>query len=183
MKLTELREYIHHRQAKLAVIGLGYVGLPVACRFAEVGFDLVGIEVNHARLTDIQAGNLPISGHEPGLAELLSGVISHKKLVATNEYGKLADRDIILVCVETPVDEVRIPQYQALQSALIALGPVMKTGVLVIIESTLAPGTMQELVLPLLEESSGKKVNNGFYGCSNKGRQFCNEHGSSCLSC
>ncbi len=163
MKLTELRESIHHRQAKLAVIGLGYVGLPVACRFAEVGFDLVGVEVNHARLTAIQAGNLPISGHEPGLAELLKGVISQKKLVATSDYGLLTDREIILICVETPVDEVHNPQYEALRSAIIALGPVMKPGALVIIESTLAPGTMQDLVLPLLEQSSGKKVNVGFY--------------------
>jgi UDP-N-acetyl-D-mannosaminuronic acid dehydrogenase len=145
------------------VIGLGYVGLPVACRFAEVGFDLVGVEVNHARLTAIRAGNLPISGHEPGLAELLSGVISQKKLVATSDYGLLTDREIILICVETPVDEVHNPQYEALRSALIALGPVVKTGALVIIESTLAPGTMQDLVLPLLEHSSGKKLNGGFF--------------------
>jgi UDP-N-acetyl-D-mannosaminuronate dehydrogenase len=59
MRLIELREQINNRQAKLAVIGLGYVGLPVACRFAEAGFDMVGVDVNKERLSDIQAGNLP----------------------------------------------------------------------------------------------------------------------------
>ena len=145
------------------MIGLGYVGLPVACRFAEAGFDLVGVEVNRARLLDIQAGNLPFSGHEPGLADLLSRVTAQKKLVATSDYGSLTDRDIFLICVETPVDEAHIPQYQALRNVLTALGPVLKTGALIIIESTLAPGTMQNLVLPLLEQSSGTNVNEGFY--------------------
>ena len=163
MRLIELREKIDNRTAKLAVIGLGYVGLPVACRFAEAGFDLVGVEVNSDRLLNIQAGNLPFSGHEPGLADLLSMVITQKKFIATSDYGLLADRDACLICVETPVDNANIPQYQALRSVLNALGPVLKTGAIVIIESTLSPGTMQNLVLPLLEQSSAARVNEGFY--------------------
>jgi UDP-N-acetyl-D-mannosaminuronic acid dehydrogenase len=163
MKLNDLQARISSRKAKLAVIGLGYVGLPVACRFAEAGFDLVGVEANRDRLLDIQAGTLPFSGHEPGLADLLTTVIAGNKFSATSDYGLLTDRDVILICVETPVDDANIPQYQALRSALTGLGPVLKPGALVIIESTLAPGTMQNLVLPLLEQSSGVKVNDGFY--------------------
>jgi UDP-N-acetyl-D-mannosaminuronic acid dehydrogenase len=139
------------------------VGLPVACRFSEAGFDLIGVEVNRDRLVDIQVGMPPFSGHEPGLADLLSTVIAQKKFMATSDYGSLTDRDVFLICVETPVDDAYIPQYQALRSALSALGPVLKPGALVIIESTLAPGTMQNLILPLLEQSSGSKVNDGFY--------------------
>jgi UDP-N-acetyl-D-mannosaminuronic acid dehydrogenase len=94
---------------------------------------------------------------------LLSEVILRKKLLATSDYSLLSDRDIFLICVETPVDENHVPQYQALQNALVVLGPVMKTGALVIIESTVSPGTMQGLVLPLLEEASGKQINQGFF--------------------
>jgi UDP-N-acetyl-D-mannosaminuronic acid dehydrogenase len=75
----------------------------------------------------------------------------------------LADRDVVLICVETPVDEHNIPRYEALRSALSQLGPVMKVGALVIVESTIAPGTMRDVVLPLLETSSGKRLNQGFY--------------------
>jgi UDP-N-acetyl-D-mannosaminuronic acid dehydrogenase len=163
MRLIELREQINNRQAKLAVIGLGYVGLPVACRFAEAGFDMVGVDVNKERLSDIQAGNLPFSANEPGLGDLLARVIDQKNFVATGDYSLLTDRDIFLICVETPVDHNHTPQYQALRNALTALGPVARSGALIIIESTLAPGTMQSLVLPLLEQSSATRVNEGFY--------------------
>jgi UDP-N-acetyl-D-mannosaminuronic acid dehydrogenase len=163
MRLSELIAKIEYRDAKLAIIGLGYVGLPVACRFAQAGFDLIGIEVNRERLLDIQGGHLPFSGHEPGLAELLTTVIADFKLKTTSDYNTLTDRDIFIICVETPVDDAFIPQYQALRSALSALGPVIKPGALVIVESTLSPGTMQNLVLPMLEQSSAARVNEGFY--------------------
>jgi len=85
------------------------------------------------------------------------------KLRATTEYGALEDRDVFLIAVETPVDEDNIPRYQALGSALTSLAPVMQAGSLVIVESTIAPRTMQDFALPLLEKHSGKKVNEGFF--------------------
>ena len=161
--LDELSRTIVRKEARLAVIGLGYVGLPVACEFARIGFNVLGVEVTRKRVDTINAGISPIVGKEPGLQELVAEVVASGRLRATWDYGALADRDVILICVETPVDEHNLPHYEALRSAANALGTVLKAGALVIIESTVAPGTMRDTVLPLLEASSGKRVNQGFY--------------------
>ena len=163
MRLSELREKIESKSARLAVIGLGYVGLPVACEFARAGFDVLGVELRPERVEKINAGLSPIEGFEPGLAELLEGVIAGRKLRATTRYEDLRDRDVILIDVETPVDDQHVPHYDALRAAACSLGPVLQPGALVIVESTIAPGTMQNTILPLLEESSGTALNQGFY--------------------
>jgi UDP-N-acetyl-D-mannosaminuronic acid dehydrogenase len=163
MSLVELRKKLDAREARLAVIGLGYVGLPVAASLAEAGFDVVGVEIRSGIVEKVNRGINPIEGNEPGLAELLVEVRRSNRLRATSDYEKLKDRDLILIDVETPVDETHVPRYDALRSVLKSLGPVLKDGALVIVESTLAPGTMQNVVLPLLEESSGKKLNEGFF--------------------
>jgi UDP-N-acetyl-D-mannosaminuronic acid dehydrogenase len=163
MALETLREKIRNNDARIAVIGLGYVGLPVACEFARVGYDVLGIDRLTERVEKINRGVSPIDGNEPGLADLLQQVIQTGRLHAASIYEPLRDRDVILIDVETPVDENHTPRYQALRSALTSLGPVLKDGALVIVESTIAPGTMREVVLPLLEQCSGKNLNEGFF--------------------
>ena len=163
MNLNELRARIETKTAKLAVIGQGYVGLPVAALFASKGLDVLGVDIKPGLAEKINAGINPIEGFEPGLAELLQEVIASGRLRATADYKELADRDVFIVAVETPVDDNHIPRYNALRAALTSLASVMKHGALVIIESTIAPRTMNNLVLPLLEEKSGKKANEGFF--------------------
>lgn len=163
MKINELHDSIKNKTARLAVIGLGYVGLPVAAMFADAGFDVIGVEIQADRVAKINGGISPIEGHEPGLAELLARVIKTGHLRATMDYTQLSDRDVILIDVETPVDEQNIPGYEALRSVLKSLGSVMKRGALVIVESTIAPGTIATLVLPMLEQYNGQKLNEGFY--------------------
>ncbi len=163
MSLNELKGKIQSRKARLAVIGLGYVGLPVACEFARAGFDVLGIELRNDRVQKINSGISPIEGEEPGLKELLVEAVSSGKLQATVDYPKLVERDVILIDVETPVDYLNVPRYEALRAALSSLGPVLKDGALVIVESTIAPGTMQGVVQPILEETSGKKLSQDFY--------------------
>jgi len=161
--MEELRKKIDNKSAKLAVIGLGYVGLPVAALFAEAGFDVCGIEIRGDRVDLINQGKSPIEGNEPGLAALLSKVVRAGRLNATTDYQVLRDRDVILIDVETPVDDDHIPQYDALRKSIDSLGPVLRNGALVIVESTIAPGTMNDMVQPLLEEKSGKKINHDLY--------------------
>lgn len=162
MEFDELKTKVDTRAARIAVIGLGYVGLPVAALFAEAGFDVLGVELRPERVAKINAGQSPIEGDEPGLAELMAGVVGSGKLRATTDYEDLRDRDIVLIDVETPVDENHVPRYFALRSALLSLGPVLQKGALVIIESTIAPGTMRGLAAPLLAESSGGTLNRDF---------------------
>jgi UDP-N-acetyl-D-mannosaminuronic acid dehydrogenase len=166
MTVSDKLEKIKNKQARLAVIGLGYVGLPVACMYAEAGFDVVGVDVKDERIQKINAGESPIEGDEPGFAELLQRVVSNGKLRATTRYEDLQDRDVVLICVETPVDDQHFPRYAAMNAALRSLGSVLQPGMLVVIESTIAPGTMSGLVQPVLEEISGMRASVDFQlGC------------------
>jgi len=161
--LNSLRQKIAAQTARIGVIGLGYVGLPVACLFAEAGFDVTGVDLKAERVAAINAGISPIEGREPGLSELLADVIASGRLRATTEYAALQECNAVTINVETPVDEQHTPRYVALRSALRDLGPALKAGALVIVESTIAPSTMARIVKPLLEEASGKRVNADFY--------------------
>ena len=137
MDFNGLKHKVSEKQAKIAVIGLGYVGLPVACTFASVGFHVTGMEIRQERVEKINNGINPIEGEEPGLSQLLAKVVQDGNFTATTDYEKLRDVDIVLIDVETPVDENHIPQYVALRSACESLGKVLKEGALVIIESTI----------------------------------------------
>jgi UDP-N-acetyl-D-mannosaminuronic acid dehydrogenase len=163
MDLNNIRLKVKKKQAKIAVVGLGYVGLPVACTFASVGFHVTGMEIRQERVEKINNGINLIEGEEPGLSELLDKVVQDGYFSATTDYEKLRDVDIVLIDVETPVDENHVPQYVALRSACESLGQVLKEGALVIIESTIAPGTVKRVVQPILEKATGRKLNQGFY--------------------
>jgi UDP-N-acetyl-D-mannosaminuronic acid dehydrogenase len=158
-----LTDKIENRQAVIGVIGLGYVGLPVACAFAQAGFSVIGIDVKAERVAAINAGRNPIEGEEPGLAELLVEVIQAGRLRAASDYAELGGADVVLIDVETPVDDDHRPRYVALEAACRSLGAVVKPGALIIVESTIAPGTIDGVVRPLLEESSGQRANVDFY--------------------
>jgi UDP-N-acetyl-D-mannosaminuronic acid dehydrogenase len=158
MTLAELKKKIESKDALLAVIGLGYVGLPVAASFAQAGFDVLGMDLLTDRIEKINRGQNPIEGDEPGLADLLKSVSTSGKLHAASDYQLLRDRDVILIAVETPVDSDHKPRYLALKSALESLAANLKQGALVIIESTIAPGTMRNLVQTTLEQHSGKQA-------------------------
>jgi len=161
--IETLKKFIHEKTAKVGVIGLGYVGLPVACMLADAGFRVTGLDIKQDRIDTINAGISPIEGKEPGLAELLERVVSTGNFIATTDYNVLSDADVVLIDVETPIDENNIPQYHALKAACKSLGAVTRDGVLVIVESTIAPGTMDGVVRPLLEKSSGKKSGQDFF--------------------
>ncbi len=150
--LKRLRSKIENRDAVLGVIGLGYVGLPVACLFAEAGFRVVGVDLKADRVALINAGHSPIEGNEPGLSEVLSKVVHEGRLTATTDYSLLGDADVITINVETPVGNDHRPRYEALRTACSSLGSVLKPGALVIVESTISPGTMAQVVRPALEE-------------------------------
>ncbi|MBN1122362.1 MAG: nucleotide sugar dehydrogenase [Anaerolineae bacterium] len=164
MTIRTLHQKIEDKTARIGVIGLGYVGLPAACMFADAGFAVTGVDVKPDRVDLINQGQSPIEGDEPGLAELLTKVVEMGKFRATADYDALREADIVLIVVETPVDDTdHKPRYAALQSACRSLGAVLKDDALVICESTVAPGTVDGLIGPTLEEVSGKKANTDFY--------------------
>lgn len=155
---------IQNKTANVVVLGLGYVGLPVACLFAEAGFPVVGLRRSQDKVDLINQGICPIEGKEPGLASLLEQVVTAGRLRATTDYAACLQAQIVLIAVETPVEATtKKPEYRALRDALSSLGPHLARGTMVIVESTIAPGTMSRVVRPLLEEISGLKVNHDFY--------------------
>jgi len=147
---------------KAAVVGLGYVGIPLSALLASKGFDVVGIDVALGQVERINAGKLPLKGDEPGLAQLLERVVKAKKLRATTSFAECRGRTAIFVCVDTPIDEQKRPNYQNLESAVRGVGRHMPKGALVIVESTLAPGTMLGVVAKTLQKESGMKLGKDF---------------------
>ncbi len=153
---------INKHSTTIAVCGLGYVGFPVALLFAKAGFKVFGVDVNAEKIKKINRGANTIEGKEPGLKELVKAVHKTKRFQATTAPAAYKEADVILVAVETPVEDNHEPAYKALKAALFDIGRNMKRGALVIIESTIAPGTMEKVVRPTLEKESGLLVNKGF---------------------
>lgn len=149
-------------QEKVAVVGLGYVGLPLSALLASKGYDVVGIDVVKDKVAEVNAGRLPLKGEEPGLAGMLARVVRKKALRASASYEGLRDRTAIFVCVDTPIDADKKPDYARLEGALRGIGRNMRKGAVVVLESTLAPGTMKGLVAPLLERESGLELGKDF---------------------
>ncbi len=155
---------VRDRSLRLAVVGLGYVGLPVAATFAAAGFSVIGIERDEARAASIARGECPIGGDEPGLAALIADRMTKGLLTATTDAGALRDVDVVLVCVETPVESGHHrPAYRALEAAVRSIAASAKDGALVIVESTLSPGTMDTRVRIWLEggEPAGRTLSMG----------------------
>jgi UDP-N-acetyl-D-mannosaminuronic acid dehydrogenase len=147
----------------VAVVGAGYVGLPVACMFASKGVATLAVDIDAARVDKINRGISPIEGEEPGLAELISTAVKGGTLIATTDYSRISSADAIIVCVDTPIDEAtRRPVLKILRSAVLTAGKHMRRGALVSIESTLPPRTMQDVVIPALEEASGMRAGKDF---------------------
>jgi len=144
---------------KVAVIGLGYVGVPLAAAAAATGADVMGIDIDSGKVESINAGRSPLRGREPGLNELVKATVSKRKFRASLDPAAGANADVVAICVETPIEpSTRDPSHKALKAAISSIGPHLKRGALVTIESTLAPGTMESVVRPALERASKMKV-------------------------
>jgi len=146
---------------------MGYAGIPTAAILANIeGFNVIGVQRRSKRsgwkIDYLNAGKCPIRGNEPGLAELIEKVVRKGSFRVTDDISVCKKADVILIAVQTPVDENHVPQYDSLKEVSQAVGRHMKKGVMIIIESTVAPGTTNYIVKPILEESSGRKAGEDF---------------------
>jgi UDP-N-acetyl-D-glucosamine dehydrogenase len=155
----ELRDKIRNRQARIGIIGLGYVGLPLAVEFAKAGFEVTGFDVDVAKVAAINNGRSYI-GDVPG--DDVSAAVKAGKLSATDDMSKLRDMDAIDICVPTPLRKTRDPDLSYVVLAVDAVRARLKPGQLVILESTTYPGTTDEVVQPALEEG-GLKAGKDFH--------------------
>ncbi len=155
----ELLDKIRSRKARTGVIGLGYVGLPLAIEFAHAGFRAVGIDVDQRKVDAVNAGQSYIVDTA---SEEIASLNATGRLSATNEFAVIAECDTINICVPTPLRKTKDPDMTFILAAVAEIKKYLRPGQLVILESTTYPGTTDEVVLPALEES-GLKVGQDFF--------------------
>jgi UDP-N-acetyl-D-glucosamine dehydrogenase len=157
---NELLKKIEDRKIVVGVVGLGYVGLPLAVEKAKAGFKTIGFDVQPQKVEMVNAGHNYIGDVvDSDLDELVKkGMLS-----ATTDFSFVKDVDFIAICVPTPLDEHQQPDISYVKSSAEAIGKFLKKGTIVVLESTTYPGTTEELIKPILEEESGLKCGIDFY--------------------
>jgi UDP-N-acetyl-D-glucosamine dehydrogenase len=155
----QLKQKIHERSAKVGVVGLGYVGLPLALEMAETGFHVTGIDLIKDKVDLVNSG---ISYVLDVPSETLASTVSAHKIRATQSLAAVEGLDTLNICVPTPLRKNKDPDLSYVIAAVEAVRVHMRPGQLIILESTTYPGTTRELMLPILEES-GLRVGQDFF--------------------
>lgn len=157
--LKELKEKILAKKAKVGIIGLGYVGLPLAVSFAKGGYKVYGIDIDKDRVNRVNKGvtyilDVPVKD--------MTEVTKSRMMVATTDFSVIKDCDAVIICVPTPLNKTKEPDVSYIVSAVENIKKYMKKGQIVVLESTTYPGTTEEVMLPVLE-SEGLKEGKDFY--------------------
>ena len=148
-----------HLIESIGVVGLGYVGLPLAAAFAEAGLSVVGVDKNRNNIAALFSGESYIEGVP---AERLQPLIASERLRPTGNYHELREVQATIICLPTPLDEHREPDLSIAVAGAEAVARNLQPGALVVLESTTYPGTTREILLPILEHG-GRKVGKDFY--------------------
>src|ERR1041384_6575455 len=158
-----LDELLGKREAKVAVIGLGYVGLPLARAFCLAGFPVTGFDIDQRKIDSLQKG-------ESYILQIDSAWIKQKqgegKFQATNEFRNLRQMNVVIICVPTPLTKTFDPDMSYIEKTAQEIRKYLDRGQLIILESTAYPGTTEEVVKPILEESGLESGRDFFLGFS-----------------
>ena len=154
-----LSEKIANRTANVAIIGMGYVGLPLATAFAKAGFHTIGLDIDKRKVATLNAGESYIPDVP---SDEVASHIATGRLTATDDYDTLKTADAIFICVPTPYDAQRAPDLSFIRAASESIQPRLRAGQLVVLQSTTYPGTTTEIVQPILEQS-GLRAGVDFY--------------------
>src|ERR1700724_3305113 len=143
-------EFFKGAQLKVGIIGCGYVGLPLALRFAEAGHKVIGFDTDPKKVSMLNSGKSYIEHIQQNKIQQF---VNSKHFGATTDFEKLKECDAIIICVPTPLDERREPDLSYVEQTALSIQPNLQKGQLVVLESTTYPGTTEELVLPILEKT------------------------------
>ena len=154
--LSELKKTVETRQARIGIVGMGYVGLPLALLFSGEGFAVTGFDIEERKVSTLNAGGSYI-------VRILPDAIQKAQksgFRATSNYSEIAQMDAIIICVPTPLNEYHEPDLSYVTGTVESIAPHLREGQLVVLESTTYPGTTEEIVVPLIEKGSlrGLKV-------------------------
>lgn len=162
--MTEMKQMllnkIADRKIVAGIVGLGYVGLPLAVEKAKAGFRTIGFDLQDKKVEMVNAGHNYIGDV---VDEDLAKLTKSKKLSATTDFSFIKDVDFIAICVPTPLDEHQEPDITYVRDSVIAVSKYLTKGTMVVLESTTYPGTTEELIKPLLEQGSGLVCGEDFY--------------------
>jgi UDP-N-acetyl-D-glucosamine dehydrogenase len=158
---TLLEEKIRSHRARVGIVGLGYVGLPLAVEFARARFSVTGIDLNAAKTQRVNAGDSDVADVP---SAILKPLVNSGELRATSDFSVVSELDTINVCVPTPLRKTKDPDMSYIVSACEEISRYLHAGQLIILESTTYPGTTDELVLPILAKS-GLEVGQDFFLC------------------
>ncbi|MBW8011839.1 MAG: nucleotide sugar dehydrogenase [Chloroflexi bacterium] len=162
MKKTQknLTKRLEQRSAKVAVLGLGYVGLPLAAVFAKSGFEVIGVDTDKSKVEAVNRGESYI---EDVTSEEVARLVSEGKLKATTDFSILSEMDAVSICVPTPLRKTGDPDLSYILSVAEDLARYLHPGMVIVLESTTYPGTSRELVLPTLTETTGLQAGEDFF--------------------
>lgn len=148
--LENFIQKVETRSLRVGIVGLGYVGLPLAQLFTSQGFKVLGLDIDQSKIQKLMNGESYI-GHVP--ASVVQNMREDDRFVATSDFSCVATADTLSICVPTPLDRFRQPDLSAIRKTTESLVPYLRPGQLVILESTTYPGTTTEVVLPILQQS------------------------------
>ncbi len=157
---NELLEKIKNKEIMVGIVGLGYVGLPLAVEYARAGFKTVGFDVQSSKVDKVNEGENYIADIEDGE---FSNLVAKKQLSATTDFKLIGTMDFIAICVPTPLDEHGQPDISYITDSTKEVAKYLKSNTMVVLESTTYPGTTEELVKPILEEGSKLVCEKDFY--------------------
>jgi UDP-N-acetyl-D-glucosamine dehydrogenase len=147
---SELKAKVESRQAKVAIIGLGYVGLPLALLYSEQKFGVTGFDIDQRKVSTLTEGGTYI--YRIPATEIQQA--RARGFAATADYSRLAEMDAIIICVPTPLNEYHEPDLSFITDTATAIAPHLRAGQLVVLESTTYPGTTEEVLIPILEKGN-----------------------------
>jgi UDP-N-acetyl-D-glucosamine dehydrogenase len=157
---TGLLNAVRQKTAKVGVIGLGYVGLPLANLFHQKGFQVFGFDIDQRKVDSLKAGRSYI-GHIPH--ERIAELVRDGRFLPTTDFSKIREVDTVSICVPTPLDDYREPDLSFIESTGHSIAPHLRPGQLVVLESTTCPGTTKEVLQPILEAGSGLRAGENFF--------------------
>jgi UDP-N-acetyl-D-glucosamine dehydrogenase len=158
--MKQILEKINSNSEVVGIIGLGYVGLPLAVNFAEAGVKVIGFDKSEAKVKKINSGENYIKDIRDAV---LREVVDRVKLEATSDFSKMKECDALIICVPTPLDKFRKPDMSYIEDACISIGQNMKSGTFISLESTTYPTTTEDFMLPIIEHQSKLKHGEDFW--------------------
>ena len=165
---SELKTRIETRQARIGIMGLGYVGLPLAQLYTEANFRVTGFDIDQLKVVTLNAGGSYIYRIPPTEIQAARS----RGFSATSDFSNLTDMDAIIICVPTPLDEYREPDLSFITNTAKAIAPHLRAGQLVVLESTTYPGTTEEVLIPILEQGNGCGLKAVREGAANGENEF-----------